>query len=295
MIKSVITIAALWLVAQAAQAAALPTGAGKIALDVQGIPIEVYTYKPAHYSGGPLLLTLHGVARNAPGYRDYSKPLADRHGLLVAAPLFDRKRFPRWRYQTGGLVHRSNQDTDAQMQVEPEPQWTGRLLLGIIEAIRTEERSPALPYYMLGHSGGAQALSRFAAFVPNEALRIVIANPGTHLWPGRELRFPYGYGGLPTALSRDESIRRYLAQPITLLLGTADVQQDGDLDMEDGAIAQGAHRFERGVNTYRAAEAEARARGWAFNWKLVEVPGVGHSASRMLRSPQAAAALAPAP
>jgi len=47
------------------------------------------------------------------------------------------------------------------------------------------------------------------------------------------------------------------------------------------------------MNTYRAAQKLAQARGWAFNWRLVEVPGVGHSAARMFRSEQAIAALAP--
>jgi hypothetical protein len=63
--------------------------------------------------------------------------------------------------------------------------------------------------------------------------------------------------------------------------------------MRESATAQGANRYQRGLNTYKTAQALAQARGWPFNWKLVEVPDVGHSASRMFRSEQAAAALNP--
>jgi hypothetical protein len=44
---------------------------------------------------------------------------------------------------------------------------------------------------------------------------------------------------------------------------------------------------------YRAAQELAQARGWPFNWRLLELPGVGHSARKMFSSPRVAAALAP--
>lgn len=281
------------LLAYAAHAAPLPTGAGKITVEIDGTPIEVHTYKPRRYAGGALLLTLHGVGRNAAGYRNHATPLAERHGFLVAAPLFDRARFPTWRYQAGGVVRSANQRASGTLEPEPEEQWTGRLLLRIVEAIRTIESTPTLAYYLLGHSAGGQALTRVAGLMPTGARRIIIANPGSYLWPARDLRFPDGFGDLPERWSNDEALRRYLAQPVTLLLGTADIHQDADLVMRAGAVAQGANRLERGTNTYRAAQALAQARGWEFNWRLVEVPNVGHSAAQMFRSDAAMAALAP--
>ena len=284
--------AVLSLCALAGHAAPLPDGAGHRAIDIDGVLIEVHTYKPANYAGGPLLLSFHGLGRNANGYRDYAVPLADRLGMLVVAPLFDRARFPTWRYQAGGLVRPQHQGA-SHMTVEPAEGWTGQLFLKIVNAIRAAEGRADLPYYLIGHSAGGQALSRFAAFTPNSARRIVIANPSTHVWPTRDEPFPYGFGGLPGALSDDAAIRRYLAQPVTLLLGTADVKQDPDLNVKDGAMRQGPNRHERGLNAFRAAQAAAQANGWPFNWRLVEVPGVAHSARRMFASPQASAALAP--
>jgi len=263
----------------------IPSGSSQRDIDIGGEIITLHTYKPSRYNGGPILLVLHGLGANAPGYRKSAIPLAEAHNFLVVAPLFDRKRFPTWRYQTGGLVR--DQRTAEEFKLQPEAQWTGRLFLDIIDAVRTAEGRPDLAYSLIGHSAGGQALSRFAAFMPNTARHIIIANPSTYLWPSREERFPYGYGGLPAALTDDAAMQRYLAQPVTLILGTADIKRDGDLNVRPGAERQGANRYERGHNAFRAAQTLAQDRGWPFNWRLIEVPDVGHSARRMFGSAEA--------
>src|SRR5690606_7771479 len=96
------------------------------------------------YAGGPVLLVLHGLGTNAPGYRDYAIPLADARGFLVVAPLFDRKRFPVWRYQTGGIVR--NQRVEGEFHVEAAASWTGQIFLAIIDAVRAAEGRPDLGY-----------------------------------------------------------------------------------------------------------------------------------------------------
>lgn len=280
---------ALLITGAIARAEPLPAGSGRHMVAAGGERIELHTYKPQHYDGGPILLVLHGLGANAAGYRDYAIPLADARGLLVVAPLFDRKRFPAWRYQSGGLVR--DQLAAGVLQLEPRVQWTGTLILEIIEAVRTAEARPDLAYLMIGHSAGGQTLSRFAAFVPNTAQRILIANPSTYLWPSREERFPYGFGGLPAPLAEDAVLQRYLTQPVTVLLGTADVDRDANLNVRAGAERQGTNRYERGRNVFRAAQQLAQERGWAFRWELVEVPGVAHSARAMFGSTQAREAL----
>lgn len=290
LVRSLIGAASL-AVGCVALAEPIPPGEAVRTLDIRGTAIEVHTYKPAHYSGAGLLVSLPGRNRNAARYLAYSKPLAERHGFLLAVPRFERERFPTWRYQAGGIARYRHAPETGTLEVEAAAFWTTTMLLEIVQRIRAEEDAPELPYYLLGHSAGAQLLSRFAAFVPNAARRIVIANPSTYVWPAREARFPFGLGGLPLALSDDEAIRRYLAQPVTLLLGTADVERDAALNVTDGAMRQGAHRYERGLNAYRAARALAREKGWPFNWQLVEAPGVGHSARAMYGSAAADAAL----
>lgn len=286
-----LTAALLLGLACAVTAEPIPTGVGLRTLDIGGAAIDVHTYKPPHYSGGAVLVTLHGRNRNAEGYLAYSKPLADRHGFLLVAPLFDRERFPTWRYQAGGIARYARVPESASLETEARSLWTATLLVELIERIREDERRPHLPYFLLGHSAGAQLLSRFAAFVPNTAERIVIANPSTYVWPTRDARFPFGFGGLPDAVGSDEAMRRYLAQPVTLLLGSADVKRDGSLNVTEGAMRQGPHRYARGLNVFQAARDLARDKGWPFNWRLVEAPGVAHSARAMYASAAADAAL----
>ncbi len=267
----------------------IPFGNNQQTISIAGEEIEIHTYKPQQYTNGHILLVLHGLGANASGYRNSAVPLADAHGLLVVAPLFDRKRFPTWRYQTGGLVR--DQRTTENFLIEPETQWTGRLFLKIIDAVRTAEGRPGLAYSLIGHSAGGQTLSRFAAFVPNTARHIVIANSSTYLWPSRNERFPYGFGGLPAPLADDITLQRYLAQPVTILLGTADVERGRNLNVRPGAERQGEHRYARGHNAFRAAQKLAHDRGWTFHWRLIEVPEIAHSARGMFGSAQAAAAL----
>jgi poly(3-hydroxybutyrate) depolymerase len=258
------------------------TGKGQTTFDAAGVTQDVFTYRPANFSGGPLLIVMHGLGRNADGYRDYAVPLADRFGLFVAAPLFDTKRFPSAAYQRGNVLK------DGQPQ--PKDAWTYSRVAELARELRRREGDAGRPVYLIGHSAGGQFLTRYAAFLPGDATRIVAANPGSHLFPTRDLPFPYGFGGLPDELANDDAIKRYLAAPLTLLLGTADLETK-DLDLTATAMKQGATRLERGRNCFALARDVAKKNGWPLNWRLVEVPGVGHSGEKMFAAPQAAEAL----
>jgi len=268
----------------------VPPGLTKTTLSVNEIPIEVYLYKPKLYDHGPLLVSFHGLSRNIEPYLDAMKTLADRHGMLGVLPLFDRQRFPYLRYQALGISRVSRDAASEPIAVEPPAAWTSTLVLGLVHLIRAREGPPDLDYYLIGHSAGGQFLNRLAAFAANGARRIIVANPGSYVGPTRDARFPYGFGDLPPEMSNDAALRRYLAQPMTIFLGTADVKSK-DLDVRAQAMRQGATRHERGVNVFRAGRELAGKNGWNFNWTLVEVPGSGHDVARMYRSQQASAAL----
>ena len=270
--------------AVAARAEPLPAGPGRFEWANPGEAITVFTYKPAAYRDGPLLVVCHGVARNAEDYRNYAIAMAERFGALVIVPLLDKERFPLLRYQRGGLV-------DAAGQVQPVERWTYALMPKLVALVRSREGKPALPYYLIGHSAGGQFLARLAAFLPGEAVRIVAANPGSHLFPNREQEFGYGFGGLPAELSDDDVLRRYLAAPLTLYLGTGDVTPEHSFDQSPAGMKQGPNRLVRGRTCFAEAERLARARGWPFNWRKVETPGIAHDGARMFAAPEVAEAL----
>lgn len=262
----------------------LPMGPGRIEVANGDEPITLFTYKPPTYKDGPLLVVFHGVQRNAEDYRNFAITLAERYGAIIAAPLFDSVRFPSARYQRGGLI-------DGEGSAAAEEKWTYTMVAKIIAQVRAGEGRPGLPYYLIGHSAGAQFLVRMAAFLPGEAVRIVAANPGSLLFPARDQKFGYGFGGLPAELANDEVLRRYLAVPLTLYLGTGDVLPSNNFDASAAGMKQGAHRLARGRACFAAAQALARQRGWVFNWRKVEAPGIGHEAAFMFAAREAGDAL----
>lgn len=264
------------------RAAPIPTGDGYQVLKIGDYNLEVFTYKPAGYKGGPLLLVFHGVERDADTYRDNAKGMADRFGMAVAAPLFDKSRFPAALYQQGGVANKK--------ALQPREKWIGTVAIALVDQLRRDEGRPDLDYYLIGHSAGGQFLARLAPFTPHAAKRIVIANPSSWTFPTLKEDFPFGLGGATASLANDDFLRRYLAAPITVYLGQADTGDRNRDDSED-AVEQGATRYERGLNFFRAGQALAKEKGWALNWRLIEVPKVGHSSRRMFDAPQVKAAL----
>jgi len=273
------------LAAYALQGSALPLGPSKVEISVRGVALEAFTYKPKNYDGKRMILVFHGTLRDADRYRDDSEAMAERFGALIVAPKFDAERFPNRRYHRGGIL---NEDGTA----APKDEWTYPLIPLIAQEVRRREEKPKLPYVLLGHSAGGQFLVRLAGFYGDHgATRIVAANPGSDLFPTREMPFGYGFGKLPESLSSDDTIRRYLAQPLTLYLGTADDGHDEDLDESPEAMVQGPGRLQRGRAIFAAARKLAKAKGWRLNWRIVETPGVGHDHAKMFDAPETGKAL----
>lgn len=266
------------------QADAVPTGDATLTVNLGGTRLKVFTYKPKSFDQGPMLLVFHGTDRNAVDYRNDARGMARRFGALVVAPEFDRERFPNARYNRGGLLH--DDGTAA-----PRSEWTWSLIPKLAERFRTREGRPDMPYYLIGHSAGGQFVERLAAFVPTGASGAVVANAGVHLFPTRDLPFSFGFGDLPEPISNDAQLRHYLAQPITIYLGTDDTVRDDDFYTDDVADRQGRNRLKRGRNVFQAARTLAKKKGWPFGWRLVEAVGVGHDHQAMFDNPQCAVAL----
>lgn len=267
------------------RAAPMPAGIGSQEITTTGGVIKVFTYKPSLYRDGPLVVVFHGVNRNAEDYRNFAIAVAERFKVLVAAPLFDKERFPADAYIRGGLLNKDG-------SLRPREQWTYALVPQLVAALRAGEGKPGLPYYLLGHSAGGQFLARLAAFYPTEAKRIVAGNPGSHLFPRRDWDFGYGFGKLPPEISDDAALQHYLAAPLTIYLGTGDILTDSEnLDRSPEALRQGAFRLARGRACFEFAQKLAAERGWTFNWRKVETPGIGHDGGGMFAAPEMGEAL----
>ncbi len=259
-------------------------GRGKIEFSHGGAPLSLFTYKPAGYTNGPLLVVFHGVVRNAEDYRNFAIPMADRFGALLVSPLLDPERFPEEWYQRGGIL-------DAAGKAKPQEQWMFNVVGAIVADVRARQQRPDLPYYLIGHSAGAQFLVRLAAYLPGDARRIVAGNAGSLLFPSRDHEFGYGLGGLPPELSDDTMLQRFLAAPLTLYLGTGDTTPRRRFDASEAGMKQGPHRFGRNRAFFELGQKLARERGWTFNWRKVETPGIEHDAAAMFAAKEAEDAL----
>lgn len=259
-------------------------------LSLGGTKLNVFTYRASLQTHG-LMVLFHGNSGNAVALRDFAIPLARRLGLLIVAPLFDKKSFPPVRYQRGNI-------TDGRGKPHASDLWTTRLAPQLVDWAMDGGH---MPYWLWGFSAGGQYLSRVAAFQPlrREPERIIIVSPSSHVqpllgrWPAGE-RAPYGLGGIFPPQEEAAALRHYLARPITLCVGDEDRERtDPSLGRSRAARRQGPDRLARAAKTFDTGAMAALRTGQPFNWRLEVIPGVGHAASDMLAPSIAAPIMVP--
>jgi hypothetical protein len=261
---------------------AFATGRSMVQADLNGTVLNLWVYKPDNYVGDGFVLLLHGASRAAEAYRDNARGFADMYGRLVVVPEFDAERFPNRLYQMGGVFRE-----DGSFAAEEER--TFAYIPMLVSHIRGREGAVELPWIVLGYSAGAQFLERLSAFMDLDAERLVIMSPGSAMFPTRDMEYGLGFGGLPEEFSSDDRIRRYLALPITVAIGSADREME-QLPTGD-AYDQGVHRYSRNLRWFNTAMDLAYENGWDFNWRLVIAHGAGHPPPEMFDHPQIGNAL----
>lgn len=244
-----------------------------------GKTMPVWTYRPKGFTPDtPVLFVMHGVNRNADDYRDNWIALADEHNLLIVAPEFSKKDFPSaWAYNLGNVM--SSAGADGKRLPAPRKDWSFPIIDRIFAAVRAATGSRRTTFSIFGHSAGAQFVHRYLTFTGGPALDIAIAaNAGWYTLPTDAERFPYGIAR--TGLS-DADLRTAFGKRLIILLGEEDTQQDKYLRTTAEAMRQGPTRLERGKTYFETARKTAAKIGAPFNWRMVFVPGVGHSNADM--------------
>lgn len=206
----------------------------------------------------------------------------------------------------------------------PAPVSSFEVLDALLAGLADTRVFPALREVVVaGHSGGAQVAQRYAVLARGEAvlaergvaLRYVIANPSSYVYfdtlrPDADGGFSacdavrcagfnawkYGLEALPAYASEQPAAaepgafeRAYLKRDVTMLLGERDCDpQHPALDRSCAAMAQGAHRLERGLAYARYIAARAPA---GCTHETHRIPGAGHDADAVFGSPAGIAAL----
>jgi poly(3-hydroxybutyrate) depolymerase len=255
----------------------IPEGKGELTVGAGERAIQVYTYKPKGFSNGPIFFVFHGAKRNAEDYRNWTIPLAEKYHAIVAAPFFDQDRFLAHLYSWGGILSKDGKMRDSS-------KWSFPLATEVIQSILKGEGDMKRDHYLLGHSGGAQFLTRYVAMESVTAKRVIAANAGTYSFPRLDWDWGYGFGKLPKEFQKEDRFKKMLATPMTIYLGLADTSDStelGNFDASDDANRQGKFRLERGRNFFEYGRKLAKEKSWQFNWTKVEVPDVGHDANLM--------------
>lgn len=214
-----------------------------------------------------LVVVMHGTERNASEYRDAWIPLVKGRSMIVVVPEFREADFPgAEEYNLGGIV---DDDGDA----VPREHWTFSVIEPIVAIVRDRTSNTGTTFAMFGHSAGAQFVHRYLELMPGAPVSTAVAaNAGWYTMPDRSAPFPYGLAELPAG---PVDLRRLFARDLVVLLGSRDVETE-NLRRDDGANAQGATRYQRGLNFFARGRAAAADHGLDFRWRLVVVPGVDH-------------------
>jgi poly(3-hydroxybutyrate) depolymerase len=238
------------------------------------VNVETYVPKACVAKPCPLVIALHGLARNAASTRDYWIDAAERHGLLIAAPHFDKERFPTRLFQQGGV------------QGEPDrSKWVYAVIERFFDRALTSGRVSGTTYTLFGHSAGGQFVHRMVMLMPEARFSTAVsANAGYYMLPvGKApaggFAFPYSLDGTPET---EATLKAAFARPMLIMLGDQDIDPDHpQLNKTRGAEAQGPNRFTRGQHFVAVAAEEAKRLGVASRWREITVPGVAHEQRKM--------------
>lgn len=253
----------------------IPQGRGAIAWqDPIGLPVTLHTWRPAgHRPDGEVVFVQHGMNRNGDEYRDFWIEAAERHDALIVAPTFSNEAFPQAETYNNGRVRAEDGS------VRPRADWSYGVPARVFAALRAAGITTRDRARIFGHSAGSQFLHRLLAVMDGPWETPVCGNAGWYTQPDADRPFPEGLGGIGLT---DADVARFLARDLTILAGDADTETSGpSLPSHDAALAQGPHRFARAHAYLAAGRAEAARRGVACNWRLVEVPGIGHDGHAM--------------
>jgi poly(3-hydroxybutyrate) depolymerase len=237
--------------------------------------MTVHTYLPkalpAH--SARIVFVMHGVGKNARGYRDAWIEQADRHHLMIVAPLFDREQWPRGAYSHSSVLAPDGAPRDSSL-------WAFSAIEHLFDAVKAATGNASSRYDLYGHSEGAQFVHRLVLLLPEARYaRAVAANAGWYTMPAFAAKYPYGLGGAPVTRA---SLEKSLARDVVILLGELDRDAGHpQLRRTPGAMAQGAHRYERGESFYREARNRAAESGIKLGWRLRTVPGAAHENRKM--------------
>lgn len=226
---------------------------------------QCFLYQPATaLPGAPLVVSIHGIARNAAAHVYRLMQEADQLGVCVLAPLFEKAKYGQYQ-----------QLVDARIGVRSDI-----ALIEMVEHVATLTGTDSMRLLLLGYSGGAQFAHRFAMAYPERVASAVLAAAGWYTMPDLTLAYPLGIDVSQPGRDLCFDASAFLQVPMHVYVGEFDTVRDGSLrrsDLIDNT--QGRTRVDRAHNWVKAMRIVAAERGAPSLIDISLLCGVAHSFS----------------
>jgi poly(3-hydroxybutyrate) depolymerase len=228
-----------------------------------GSKARYFLYVPTSVaSHPPLFVTVHGISRNAREHARLFAPFADQYGVVVLAPLFPA--------QTYGDYQRLGRKDDAE--------HAGRVLEAMVDDVGRLTGAKTERFFLFGFSGGGQFAHRYAMAHPERVGAYAVGAAGWYTFPDLQLSYPRGLKPRKSMPELQMVPQRFLAIPVTVLVGERDTRPGTALRKTSKVNSQqGTSRLERGQHWVAAMRQAAQDLGVAGSFDFVTLPKCGHS------------------
>ncbi len=210
----------------------------------------------------PLLVTVHGISRNAREQIEQFKAWAEWYKIILLAPLFSKSHFKD--YQRLGRTGRGlRADLTLEQMIKEAAELTG---------------SRHDKYFMFGYSGGGQYVHRYAMAHPDKVERIAIGAAGWYTYPDSERRFPRGIKETADLPGLNFNPVNFLRIPTLVMVGEWDIERDPGLNQSRHIDRrQGKTRVERGKRWANTMKTAAARYAFETDFRFEILPASGHS------------------
>lgn len=215
-----------------------------------------------------LLVSVHGVTRNALEHAQAFSGAARAHGCALLVPLFDERRHRRYQ-RLGHERHAPRADLALQA-----------MLAEARARLRLRER----PLLLFGYSGGGQFAHRYAMLYPEQVARVAVGAAGWYTFPDPARPYPFGLGGTGARGLPPARLEALLRVPAAVFVGERDCEHDAQFNASPQLVEQqGDSRLARGRAWITHMTAMARARGLDTPYRFAVLPDSDHSFARCVR------------
>ncbi len=232
------------------------------------LPLGYHAFLPERRSLHPPIVIVHGNSRGAGRHFRAFLPMAIALNRPLVVPTFGGERFRDYQRLAGA----------------DGPMAAHEALVITLDDASAVLGADTGQVDLLGFSGGAQFVHRYALASPERVRRCVIAAAGwyTFLDPARP--FPYGCAPSPASGHRQFDIEAFLRLPVHVLIGERDVRRDASLRTGPSIDRrQGSDRLSRALRWIDHVEDVASTRGIQSRITFDLLPASGHSFSEAVR------------